>query len=187
MEMIPAWIDGDLVPVEKLQVHRRGLRHKAVSVFVFCAERVLIQKRALAKYHSGGLWANTCCTHPQWEESAQACARRRLREELGLEGLDLVHQTVLEYRAEVGSGLIEHEVVDIYFARLARPVAPVPNPDEVMATAWIEMQDLRANVRTVPQIYVPWLRVYLERWDELSPGDGSLSRNRSSCRVGAVQ
>ena len=65
-------------------MHRRGLRHKAVSVFVLVGARVLIQKRAAGKYHTPGLWANTCCTHPRWEETALACAGRRLDEELGI-------------------------------------------------------------------------------------------------------
>ena len=85
-ELIPAWVDGKLAPVEKMSVHRRGLRHKAVSVFVTRGAEVLIQRRALDKYHSAGLWANTCCTHPHWGKSAASCARRRLAEELGLTG-----------------------------------------------------------------------------------------------------
>ena len=79
-EMIPAWVDGRLQPVGKLEVHQRGLRHKAVSVFVIDGSRVLIQQRALTKYHTPGLWANTCCTHPRWDEDPAACAVRRLRE-----------------------------------------------------------------------------------------------------------
>ena len=80
---IPAWVDGVLTPVEKLEAHLKGLRHKAVSVFVIAGGEVLIQRRALGKYHTPGLWANTCCTHPEWGETAAACAVRRLREELG--------------------------------------------------------------------------------------------------------
>ena len=81
---IPAWVDGVLTPVEKLEAHLKGLRHKAVSVFVIAGGEVLIQRRALGKYHTPGLWANTCCTHPEWGETAAACAVRRLREELGI-------------------------------------------------------------------------------------------------------
>ena len=83
-ETIPAWVDGRLVPVDKLEVHRRGLRHPAVSVFLLDGERTLIQRRALGKYHTPGLWANACCTHPRWGEEPAACALRRLREELGV-------------------------------------------------------------------------------------------------------
>ena len=80
--MIPAWVNGTLMPVEKLEVHRRGLRHRAVSVFVMDGTKVLIQQRAMGKYHTPGLWANTCCTHPEWGEEPAICAVRRLREEL---------------------------------------------------------------------------------------------------------
>ena len=76
--MIPAWVDGRLVPVEKLEVHRRGLRHKAVSVFVMRGDTLLIQQRALEKYHTPGLWANTCCTHPHWNEEPAICAVRSI-------------------------------------------------------------------------------------------------------------
>ena len=83
-QTIPAWVDGRLTPVDKLEVHRRGLRHPAVSVFVLDGERTLIQRRALGKYHTPGLWANACCTHPRLGEEPAACALRRLREELGI-------------------------------------------------------------------------------------------------------
>ncbi|MFY9241096.1 MAG: NUDIX domain-containing protein, partial [Roseovarius sp.] len=82
--MIPAWVGDTLVPVEKLEVHERGLRHKAVSVFVVSGDDVLIQRRALGKYHTPGLWANTCCTHPNWDEKSLDCAARRMEEELGV-------------------------------------------------------------------------------------------------------
>ena len=145
-ERIPAWVNGALAPVEKLEVHRRGLRHKAVSVFVTRGGAVLIQRRALDKYHTPGLWANTCCTHPHWGETAAACARRRLGEELGITGLDPSGATRLEYRAEVGEGMTEHEVVDIFAARRRPTCASRPDPGEVMQTAWIDLADLAAEV-----------------------------------------
>ena len=116
-EQIPAWVGDELTPVDKLEVHRKGLRHKAVSIFVMDGEKVLIQRRAAGKYHSAGLWSNTCCTHPQWGERPEECAVRRLREELGITGLYPAHADRLEYRANVGGGLIEHEVVEIGAAR----------------------------------------------------------------------
>ena len=140
-----------------------GLRHKAVSVFVTRGAAVLIQRRALGKYHSAGLWANTCCTHPHWGESAEACARRRLGEELGITGLDLVWRDRLEYRAAVGEGMTEHEVVDIFAARRRADLRVAPDPGEVMETAWIDLADLAAEVAAQPEVFTPWLRIYLER------------------------
>lgn len=162
-DMIPTWIGGDLVAVEKLEAHKRGLLHKAVSVFVLCGDDVLIQQRALCKYHTPGLWANTCCTHPKWGEEAEACAHRRLNEELGLTGLNLSHRDQVTYRAEVGNGLIEHERVDIFVACVSTRIKAVPNSDEVMNTRWIDMAALTRETRAMPEMFTPWLRIYLER------------------------
>ncbi len=161
--MIPTWIGGDLVAVEKLEAHQRGLRHKAVSVFVMHGDEVLIQRRALGKYHTPGLWANTCCTHPNWGEDPMACAIRRLDEELGITGLTLDHRDRVEYRADVGGGLVEHELVDIFMARVPERIALAPNPDEVMDTDWVTRDDLEARIRATPDVFTPWLRIYLDK------------------------
>ena len=160
-EMIPAWVDGRLQPVGKLEVHQRGLRHKAVSVFVIDGRRVLIQQRALTKYHTPGLWANTCCTHPRWDEDPAACAVRRLREELGITGLFPAFADRVEYRADVGGGLIEHELVDIFVAEAGPNLTLALNPDEVAATRWVDLYDLSAEVLRTPDKFTPWLRIYL--------------------------
>ena len=160
-DFIPTWVDGDLVAVEKLEAHRKGLLHKAVSVFVLCREDVLIQRRAMGKYHTPGLWANTCCTHPRWGEASKACAQRRLREELGITGLSLRYREQITYRADVGGGLVEHECVDIFAADVPDPVEPVPDPEEVMDVAWIDMSELSQQVRREPAKFTPWLRIYL--------------------------
>ena len=114
INFIPAWDQGVLKPLEKLEVHKRGLRHKAVSVFLISDNNVLIQKRASMKYHTPGLWANTCCTHPLWSEDPKECAHRRLKEELGIEVPELVYKNKIDYRADVGNGLIENENVDVF-------------------------------------------------------------------------
>ncbi|MCB1335284.1 MAG: isopentenyl-diphosphate Delta-isomerase [Roseivivax sp.] len=160
-DMIPAWVDGTLTPVEKLDAHRRGLRHKAVSVFVFCGDAVLLQRRAMAKYHTPGLWANTCCTHPHWEEPAGDCAVRRLKQELGLHGMAPEWLQQVEYRADVGGGMVEHEVVDLFVARLESRPRLSPDPAEVMDTDWVDWGALQAEVSASPERFVPWLRIYL--------------------------
>lgn len=160
-EMIPAWVDGRLQPLGKLEVHQRGLRHKAVSVFVLDGPRVLIQQRAAGKYHTPGLWANTCCTHPRWEEDPATCAVRRLREELGITGLYPAFAGRVEYRADVGSGLIEHELVDIFVAEAPADLRIDPNPSEVQAVRWVDLYDLSAEVLRTPDQFTPWLRIYL--------------------------
>lgn len=160
-EMIPAWVDGRLQPLGKLEVHQRGLRHKAVSVFVLDGPRVLIQQRAAGKYHTPGMWANTCCTHPRWDEDAATCAVRRLREELGITGLYPAFAGRVEYRADVGQGLTEHELVDIFVAEAASDLQIQPNPAEVQAVRWVDLYDLSAEVLRSPDQFTPWLRIYL--------------------------
>ncbi|MEY4982298.1 MAG: hypothetical protein RIR62_564 [Pseudomonadota bacterium] len=160
-EQIPAWVDGRLVPVGKLEVHQKGLRHKAVSVFVTRGREVLIQQRAGSKYHTPLLWANTCCTHPRWDEDATACAIRRLREELGITGLYPAFADRVEYRADVGGGLVEHELVDIFLAEAPAGLGVTPNPDEVEAVRWVDLYDLAAEVARAPERFTPWLRIYM--------------------------
>lgn len=161
-ELIPAWVDGVLTPVEKLEVHRRGLRHPAVSVFVLAEDRTLLQRRALSKYHTPGLWTNTCCTHPRWGETPVDCAARRLHEELGISGLGLISAGTIEYRADVGNGLTEHEVVDVFVAQASFDVTLTLNPAEVMQTEWVGRDVLTEQVRATPARYTPWLRIYLD-------------------------
>lgn len=159
---IPAWVDGVLAPVDKLEVHRRGLRHPALSVFVMDGPRTLIQRRALGKYHTPGLWANAVCTHPHWGEDMAAAALRRLREELGITGLALVPRDRVEYRAEVGPDLIEHEVVSLFTAETdAAALALAPDPGEVMDVRWVALDALRAEIAAEPAAFTPWLRIYL--------------------------
>ncbi|WPY93778.1 isopentenyl-diphosphate Delta-isomerase [Limimaricola variabilis] len=160
---IPAWVDDRLVPVDKLEVHRRGLRHPAVSVFVIWQGETLLQQRAAAKYHTPGLWTNSCCTHPLWGEAPEECARRRLGEELGLHDLPLQPAGQIEYRADVGAGLIEHELVEVFVSRPTARPEPRPDPAEVQDTAWIAPEALRADLAARPGRYTPWLGVYMRQ------------------------
>ncbi|WP_195822109.1 isopentenyl-diphosphate delta-isomerase [Roseobacter sp. MH60115] len=169
--MIPAWVNGTLTPVEKLEAHVKGLRHKAVSVFVLNGDAVLMQQRAMGKYHTPGLWANTCCTHPEWDEAPLDCAMRRLDEEIGVTGLAPQHRHHLEYRADVGNGLTEHEVVDVFVAQAPTDLQVILNPDEVMAVSWMPFETLRAEVDEMPEKFTPWLRIYMRDHGETIFGD----------------
>jgi isopentenyl-diphosphate delta-isomerase len=161
--MIAAWVDGDLVAVEKMAAHFQGLRHKAVSVFVTDGDLILIQRRALCKYHTPGLWANSCCTHPHWDETPADCAERRLCQELGVVGLSLTFTDQVEYRADVGGGMTEHEVVDIFLAPADAGLALNPDPKEVMDTRWVKLDRLVAEIKEAPARFTPWLRIYVEQ------------------------
>ncbi|MEQ8824657.1 MAG: NUDIX domain-containing protein [Filomicrobium sp.] len=163
--------EGRLYRVEKMQAHREDLLHLAVSVFVFSAGRLLIQKRAAGKYHSGGQWANTCCTHPDWGEGLAAAAHRRLREELTMDVPNLEHCAQLDYRAQVAGDLWENERVHV-FRYVTDEVLPAPAgaPTEVSETRWIALPDLHQEVSRAPQDFAPWFRIYVSRWDELKLG-----------------
>ncbi len=167
-EYIPAWDNGTLKPLEKMEVHKKGLRHKAISVFLFSGKELLIQQRALSKYHTPGLWANTCCTHPYWQETSEACAKRRLYQELGINAPKLVYKDKIEYKAEVGNNLIENEIVDIFVCHFDQKssVTIDLNPEEVMSTKWINIDNLISDIKKNPDQFTPWIRIYMEKHRE---------------------
>ena len=160
---------GQLYPIEKLDAHRKGLLHLAISVFVFSGDRLLIQRRANAKYHSGGLWANTCCTHPGWGEDLEMAAHRRLKDELGLSVPSLEGRSVIEYRAQVSDNLWEHERVHVFCHRFETSLPKLePAPEEVSAIRWVTELELRTDMLSNPERFAPWFRIYVSRWDELN-------------------
>jgi len=159
--------DGALYPIEKMEAHRRGALHLAVSVFVMSGEALLVQQRATGKYHCGGLWANTCCSHPAWGETPAASAHRRLQEELGLRA-GLRPCNTLQYAADVTNGLREHERVHIFRGDVdQREVRLDLNPAEVSDVRWMTRPELQHAARAEPDTWAPWFRIYLARWDEL--------------------
>ena len=159
--LIPAYQNDVLTPVEKLKVHQLGLKHIAISVFIISAGKILLQRRALSKYHTPGLWANTCCTHPHWGEDTSTCALRRLDEELGITGVDLTLRNTVEYLADVPPDLIEHEVADIFVGHSNKDLKVTPNPDEVMEFRWLGPNDLREEISKNSECFTPWLRIYM--------------------------
>ncbi len=159
--------DGSHFPIGKMQAHREAVFHLAVSVFVFSGDHLLIQRRALGKYHCGGQWANTCCTHPHWGgEDQRSAAERRLQEELGFT-LPLTERRVVEYSADVGNSLHEHELVTMFTAEADRNTLVIaPNPDEVCETAWVTADELAADMARRLEAYTPWFRIYAERFPD---------------------
>jgi isopentenyl-diphosphate Delta-isomerase len=157
--------DGDrqvgLAP--KMDVHRRGLKHRALSVLVRDVKgRMLLQQRAAGKYHSEGLWTNACCSHPRPGESNQKAASRRLMEEMGVDCDDLAELFVAHYRAQVSNELTEDEVVHVFGGRLENG-AVAPDYDEVSDWKWIGYDELRADLAAHPERYSVWLRHYLQK------------------------
>ena len=160
--------DREVGVKEKLQTHIEGALHRACSVFVFDAEqRLLLQKRARTKYHSGGLWSNTACGHPRPGEPTEGAARRRLREEMGFD-CELRRAFSFLYRAELDNRLVEHEYDHVFVGRFDG--VPVPDPAEVEDWRWATLAELRRDLRVAPQRYSYWLKTVFagDHWRALS-------------------
>lgn len=157
----------------KLPAHAAGLLHRAFSVFLFDAEgRLLLQRRAASKYHSAGLWANSCCGHPRPGEAIATAAVRRTEEELGVR-CDLRPVGTHLYRADVGSGLIEWEFVHLFVGDVPPGAALEPTPQEVQDIAWCLPADIQSGCATDPGAYSAWLREYAAQPWFVDLGDGA--------------
>lgn len=155
--------DQEIGTQEKLAAHQNGGQlHRAFSVFLFHPDgRMLLQRRALTKYHFGGLWTNACCSHPRPGEATRDAANRRLQEELGISA-DIEEAFSFVYRAEDAvSGLTEHEFDHVFIG--AFDGDPVPNPEEVAEVAWVHPDALLADLAENPTRYTPWFHIALER------------------------
>lgn len=166
--MIPGLrADGSHYPVEKIEAHVRGLHHLALSVFLFSGDDMLVQRRADGKYHCGGQWANTCCTHPHFGEDHVEAAHRRLMEELGCTA-DITERRIVDYSADVGGGLWERERVHMFRGDVDKDSFKLAlNPDEVSETRWVNAEALHADIRNNPTQYTPWFRLYVNRYPAL--------------------
>jgi isopentenyl-diphosphate delta-isomerase len=146
----------------KLAAHRDGRLHRAVSVVLFDDHgRLLLQRRADGKYHSGGLWSNTCCGHPRPGESVRDAAHRRLGAELGITGCELTAVSWFVYRADLAGGLVEHELDHVLVGRWSG--APVPDPMEVSETRWVDRDTILEEVSASPSRFTAWMREVVER------------------------
>ena len=151
---------------EKLEIHRQGALHRAFSVFAFNAGgELLLQRRALSKYHSGGLWTNTCCGHPRPGEAVEDAARRRLFEELGMACGELTPAGVYRYRAEL-EDLVENELDHLLVTRVEDE--PAPNPDEVVEWRFIAPAALAAWLGARPEDFTAW---FPPAWRIVRPAD----------------
>jgi isopentenyl-diphosphate delta-isomerase len=142
----------------KTAVHRDGLLHRAFSIFlVDDRARIVLQQRNPRKYHSGGLWANSCCGHPRPGERTMVAARRRLGEELGVSAA-LSFGFFSRYRGELDNGMHENEFVYVFFGRLESE--PRPNPTEVAAVARLSCEEIARRIKREPQSFAFWFKHY---------------------------
>jgi isopentenyl-diphosphate Delta-isomerase len=146
---------------EKLKAHREGMLHRAFSVFVFNAEgQLLLQQRSPEKYHSGGLWTNTCCSHPRPDEDVEAAAARRLAEEMGIV-CPLRKAFSFVYREDVAPGLVEHEFDHVFIGRFDGVAQPDPN--EASDARWVDRAVLQRELEERPENYSAWFRLSIDR------------------------
>lgn len=190
---IPAWVDGVLGPVPEIEVHRRGLQHRAVAVFVTRGSRVLIRQRSPAAYLAPGLWSSACHAHLAWGEAPEACAARLARADAPAAAGAPHWRGMVEYHARLSEGFVEHECVEVFLIRDASPTSregdePAGAPSEGAwgnahggehdwahghparwpragppDAIWIEVEDLLIETRRRAERFTPWLHVALSR------------------------
>lgn len=161
--------DNEIGTARKLEVHRTGELHRAFSIFVMNSKgEMLLQQRALGKYHTAGLWSNTSCGHPRPGEPVDAAASRRLEEEMGFScALDRCYGFV--YEADLGGDLSEHEYDHVMVGMFDG--TPIPDEAEVHAWKWARPRTIMEDIHLRGHIYTPWFRIALP---QLLDGDGAL-------------
>lgn len=149
--------DKEIGALDKLSVHQTGVLHRAFSIFIFNSNgELLLQQRASDKYHSPGLWSNTCCSHPRKGETTDKACHRRLMEEMGMiSSLDFAFSFV--YKAEFENGLTEHEFDHVYFGWSDE--LPDPHPGEVMNWTYMSTDGLIDKISNTPENYTEWLKI----------------------------
>lgn len=152
---------GAIGTMDKMAAHRLGILHRAFSVFIFNGKgQLLLQQRALDKYHSGGLWTNTCCSHPKLGEFTLDAAHRRLKEEMGMD-CELTELFQFSYRHEFENGLTENEYDHVFMG--ISDALPLPDPAEVAGFRYMDTDLLLFDLFEQPDQYTAWFKICLEK------------------------
>lgn len=152
--------DTQIGIMEKMAAHIVPRLHRAFSIFIFNSKgELLLQQRAFSKYHSPGLWTNTCCSHPRNGESLEQATARRLQEEMGMT-CDMHEVFTFIYKAPVGLGLIEHEFDHVWFGQ--SDDIPVINPDEVASYRYMDLDAIAEDLKKHPESYTEWFKISFE-------------------------
>lgn len=156
--------DEQIGLMPKLEAHEKGLLHRAFSVFVFNEKgELMLQQRALHKYHSPGLWTNTCCSHQRDGETSLAAGKRRLFEEMGFETA-LKESISFIYNAPFDNGLTEHEYDHILLGNYTQD--PQINKEEVAAWKWMSLEDIQKDIIAQPELYTAWFKIIFEKFQQ---------------------
>ena len=154
--------DNQLGLMEKIEAHEKAILHRAFSVFILNDNNeLLLQKRALSKYHSPGLWTNTCCSHPRHGESVINAGVRRLKEEMGFE-TEISSLLSFIYKAEFDNGLTEHEFDHVLVGRYNKN--PSINKSEVSDWKWTDLDFLKKDVVSNPDLYTVWFKIIFQQF-----------------------
>lgn len=156
--------DEQIGLMPKMEAHEKAILHRAFSVFILNDKNeMLLQQRSLDKYHSPGLWTNTCCSHQREGETSIEAGTRRLREEMGFT-TELTETTSFIYKAVFDNGLTEHEFDHVLVGSYNEE--PVINPEEVNDWKWMPIQEIREDIRINPGIYTAWFKIIFEKFYE---------------------
>ena len=146
--------DREIGRGEKADVHRRGLLHRAFSLFLFSGDRLLIQQRAAGKYHSANLWANTCCSHPQAGQALPDAVALRLNRECGITGVPVREAGSFIYRAGFRDGMTEYEFDHVFVGEYDGPF--FPDPEEIAQMRYVPLAELKQDMLDHPERYAVW-------------------------------
>lgn len=156
--------DQELGLMEKMEAHRKGLLHRAFSIFVLNSRgELLLQQRAFSKYHSGGLWTNTCCSHPRKEEKTIEAAHRRLQEEMGFD-CELNYVLEFTYQAALDKNMKEHEYDHVFTGTYDKN--PTLNPQEAHDFKWLSLDTIKEDIKLRPAEYTEWFKIIFDRFSK---------------------
>lgn len=154
--------DEEIGQMAKLEAHQKGILHRAFSLFIFNSKgELLLQQRAMHKYHSPGLWTNTCCSHQRAGETNKEAGKRRLAEEMGF-SCELKEVFNFIYKASFDNGLTEHELDHVMVGQYEAD--PIINKEEVMEFKWITLSDLKQDMEKHPEKYTAWFKIILNEY-----------------------
>ena len=156
--------DQQLGLMGKMEAHKKAILHRAFSIFVFNKKgELLLQQRALDKYHSPGLWTNTCCSHQRDGESNIEAGQRRIQEEMGFH-CELKELFWFVYKAAFDNGLTEHELDHVMIGSYEDD--PIINQEEVASFKWMPLEDVKKDMQEQPELYTEWFKIIFKEYDQ---------------------
>lgn len=157
-------LDKEIKEVTKEDAHKHGILHRAFSVVLFNKSKILLQQRAHEKYHCGGLWTNTCCSHPRWNEGLEAAVSRRLKEEMGIKDVKLEEIYSFTYYYKFENGLAEFEYDHVFVGEYGGDFEL--NKEEAVEAKWVEIDELLEWMKNKPHEFTPWFIIFIPKIKE---------------------